>query len=370
MVAGPYATLLLVDLGAEVIKVEPPRGDQARDLGPRVSPGMGAVFVNANRGKRSVVLDLTTDAGRDALEAAHGDRRGLRAQPAPGRGGPLRRRRRDAAGRPSRARALHDPGVRVRRALPRPSGVRRHHPGRGRHRRPAGVGGGRADLRRHRDRRQGRRADRRARDHRGAPRTLRDGTRQHGRGADVRVAGRVRPARAPLGPHLRAAARRGALPAGLGTGAAPVRDGRRLDLGRRLQQRALEEVLRAHRPARADGRRALLDAVVPHPEPEVAPRPPRRPPPRAHDRRVARRAARGRHPGGPLLPRRRPLRRPAPRRRRPLPARAAPDGGRAAPDLDADHLRRRRPARSIPIASHRSWASTPTRCWAELGIDT
>jgi crotonobetainyl-CoA:carnitine CoA-transferase CaiB-like acyl-CoA transferase len=68
MVAGPYATLLLVDLGADVIKVEPPRGDQARDLGPRVNPGMGAVFVNANRGKRSVVLDLTTDGGRAALK--------------------------------------------------------------------------------------------------------------------------------------------------------------------------------------------------------------------------------------------------------------------------------------------------------------
>jgi crotonobetainyl-CoA:carnitine CoA-transferase CaiB-like acyl-CoA transferase len=68
MVAGPYATLLLVDLGADVVKVEPPRGDQARDLGPRVSAGMGAVFVNCNRGKRSVVLDLTTDAGRDALK--------------------------------------------------------------------------------------------------------------------------------------------------------------------------------------------------------------------------------------------------------------------------------------------------------------
>jgi len=68
MVAGPYATLLLADFGAEVIKVEPPRGDQARDLGPRVSADMGAVFVNANRGKRSVVLDLTTEAGRDALK--------------------------------------------------------------------------------------------------------------------------------------------------------------------------------------------------------------------------------------------------------------------------------------------------------------
>ncbi len=67
MVAGPYATLLLVDLGAEVIKVEPPRGDQARSRAPR-EPRVGAVFVNANRGKRSVVLDLTTAGGRDALK--------------------------------------------------------------------------------------------------------------------------------------------------------------------------------------------------------------------------------------------------------------------------------------------------------------
>jgi crotonobetainyl-CoA:carnitine CoA-transferase CaiB-like acyl-CoA transferase len=72
MVAGPYATLLLADLGAEVIKIEPPRGDQARDLGPRVSADMGAVFLNANRGKRSVVLDLTTPSGRDVLKRLSG----------------------------------------------------------------------------------------------------------------------------------------------------------------------------------------------------------------------------------------------------------------------------------------------------------
>lgn len=68
VVAGPYATLLLGDFGAEVIKVEPPTGDRARDLGPRVHEGMGAVFVNLNRGKRSVVLDLSTEAGRAALK--------------------------------------------------------------------------------------------------------------------------------------------------------------------------------------------------------------------------------------------------------------------------------------------------------------
>ncbi len=67
VVSGPYGTLLLSDFGADVVKVEAPTGDVARDLGPRVHDGMAAVYLACNRGKRSVVLDLATHDGRTGL---------------------------------------------------------------------------------------------------------------------------------------------------------------------------------------------------------------------------------------------------------------------------------------------------------------
>ncbi|KKW66652.1 acetyl-CoA acetyltransferase [Mycolicibacterium elephantis] len=69
MVMGPYCTQIMADMGADVIKVEPPQGDNTRYISVGPVPGMSGVFVNVNRGKRSVVIDLQTDAGKAALRA-------------------------------------------------------------------------------------------------------------------------------------------------------------------------------------------------------------------------------------------------------------------------------------------------------------
>ncbi|MEK7247986.1 MAG: CoA transferase, partial [Chloroflexota bacterium] len=70
-IAGPYCTKLLADLGAEVIKIEPPAGDYTRRLGPFPGdvpdPEKSGLFIHLNGGKKSVVIDIDTDGGRAAL---------------------------------------------------------------------------------------------------------------------------------------------------------------------------------------------------------------------------------------------------------------------------------------------------------------
>jgi crotonobetainyl-CoA:carnitine CoA-transferase CaiB-like acyl-CoA transferase len=73
VLAGPFATMLLGDLGADVVKVEHPEaGDETRAWGPPWHDGHSTYYLSVNRNKRSVALDLKTDAGREAARALAG----------------------------------------------------------------------------------------------------------------------------------------------------------------------------------------------------------------------------------------------------------------------------------------------------------
>jgi crotonobetainyl-CoA:carnitine CoA-transferase CaiB-like acyl-CoA transferase len=68
ILSGPYASMLLADLGAEVVKIERPGvGDDTRSWGPPFLDGMSTYFAAINRGKRSVALDLQRERGRELL---------------------------------------------------------------------------------------------------------------------------------------------------------------------------------------------------------------------------------------------------------------------------------------------------------------
>jgi crotonobetainyl-CoA:carnitine CoA-transferase CaiB-like acyl-CoA transferase len=68
VLGGPFCTQILADHGAEVIKVEPPQGDETRTWGPPFNDqGLSAYFSGANRNKRSVALDIRTDEGKEIL---------------------------------------------------------------------------------------------------------------------------------------------------------------------------------------------------------------------------------------------------------------------------------------------------------------
>ena len=67
MLVGPYATQIMSDLGADVIKVESPSGDPMRYVGPMRHQGMGGIYLGANKGKRSIVVDLKNTDGQYLL---------------------------------------------------------------------------------------------------------------------------------------------------------------------------------------------------------------------------------------------------------------------------------------------------------------
>src|SRR5437762_13256373 len=65
VLAGPFCCMMLADHGADVIKVEPPGGDETRTWGPPFVDGESAYYLGINRNKRSLALDLSTESGRE-----------------------------------------------------------------------------------------------------------------------------------------------------------------------------------------------------------------------------------------------------------------------------------------------------------------
>lgn len=74
VLGGPYCTQILADHGADVIKVEPPAGDEVRDWGPPFHEDDAAYFVGINRNKRSIGLDLASDDRHDRGDRLAGER--------------------------------------------------------------------------------------------------------------------------------------------------------------------------------------------------------------------------------------------------------------------------------------------------------
>ena len=68
IMAGPSCTMLLADMGADVIKVEPPEGETTREMDPKLANGISAAFLAVNRNKRSVGIDLKKPHGVDVFK--------------------------------------------------------------------------------------------------------------------------------------------------------------------------------------------------------------------------------------------------------------------------------------------------------------
>src|SRR5690625_1121431 len=68
VLAGPYSTMILGDLGAEVIKVESPSGDDTRKWGPPFQNDVSDYYLCANRNKKSIIIDLKTSEGINTIK--------------------------------------------------------------------------------------------------------------------------------------------------------------------------------------------------------------------------------------------------------------------------------------------------------------
>ncbi len=115
VLAGPYCTMLLADMGADVVKIERPGGDLIRSNPPFAADGddeaYGGYFQSVNRGKRSVELDFGDDADREAFLAGLRGRRRRRELPR-GDDGEVRSRLRNTQRAQSGTRLLVDSRVR------------------------------------------------------------------------------------------------------------------------------------------------------------------------------------------------------------------------------------------------------------------
>ena len=79
--AGPYCAALLGDLGAEVIRIDRIQGGEDRTLGPVTDDGIGAVFLQANRNKRGMTLNLSSKGGQEIIHRGRKQRCGHRQSP-------------------------------------------------------------------------------------------------------------------------------------------------------------------------------------------------------------------------------------------------------------------------------------------------
>ena len=262
---GPFASQSLGDMGADVVKIEAPLGDLVRQIGPARHPEMGPIFLNTNRNKRSVAVDLKKPAGLAVVRRLLADADVLIYNVRPNAMARLGLDYDDRRG-DQPARRLRRP-VRLRPGRPvcGATGVRRPDPGR-RDAAAPDLGGeqGAAALCAVRDGRPHRRPDGGRRHPRGAAGARAHRPRPAPRRADVRDHGRLRPRRPPRRPQLRPAARRRRLRAPALARAAPLPHERRLHLRAGLQRQAVAGLPARHRPrVAAAGGRALRDLRQP-----------------------------------------------------------------------------------------------------------